>query len=308
MPILKDRAIVLRTYEVQNTSLVLVLLGRRLGQIRVLAKGARRWQKRGFEHGFDLLVEGELVCYPRPGDGLWIFKEWDERARPADLGLRLPAFGAACFLCEFAEALTRETSGSGGEQSGGADDEPLYELLRAAIEALDEGVAPGAVLIQFTLQALEAQGFLPDLDCCGACGAELNASRRPARLSPEGLVCEACLAGEALEKLPVGAAPPGDPRDLARLLDAAPGSQPAAVVWISPELLAALKHIKRTGKPVRLSATAARLGARTLVALVHHALEQDLRTLRAAARAVLALGPRKAPPARSAPPGARAAN
>ena len=75
MPIFKDHVQILRVQEQSNTSQIAIVLGRRLGQFHVLAKGARRWPKKGFEGGFDLLARGELLAYPRPGGQLWIFKE-----------------------------------------------------------------------------------------------------------------------------------------------------------------------------------------------------------------------------------------
>ena len=43
VPILKDEAQVLRVHEQGNTSLVVVMFGRALGQFHVHIKGARRW-------------------------------------------------------------------------------------------------------------------------------------------------------------------------------------------------------------------------------------------------------------------------
>src|SRR5581483_5029989 len=110
MPTLKDHAQVLSVIEQGNTSLVLVLLGAQLGQIHVHAKGGRRWPKKGFEGGMDLLARGEIVVYPRPGEMLWLLKEWSEDARPR-LGQTVPMLYAASFLSELAQALTRPTAG-----------------------------------------------------------------------------------------------------------------------------------------------------------------------------------------------------
>ena len=116
MPILKDDAQVLQVYEQGNTSLVIVFYGRALGQFRVHGKGARRWTKKGFEGGFDLLARGEVLVYPRRGEGLWILKEWNETARPA-VGQSLALLRAASYLCELTAALTRPTAGSVCETS-----------------------------------------------------------------------------------------------------------------------------------------------------------------------------------------------
>ena len=98
MAILKDEAQVVGMYEQGNSSLVLVLLSRSHGQLRVHAKGAQRWCKQGFAGGFDLLVRGEFVLYPRGGERLWILKEWEERARPRGLGENAAKFHAASYL------------------------------------------------------------------------------------------------------------------------------------------------------------------------------------------------------------------
>ena len=273
MAIIKDLAQVLRVHEHGNTSLVLVVLGRRSGQLRLLAKGARRWTRKGFAGGFDLLVEGELLAYPRRGEGLWIFKEWDERRRPA-LGASPALLREAAFLCEFTEALTRETAGSAwaGEEphwpsaapaAPSADrHETLYDLLAAAATALAGRAPPGPVLLAFVLRSLDVSGWLPDLARCSACRALLPRGPAPARLGYRGLECSECL-GRA--RTP---------------------AQEAPGVWLAPEPLRALDFVRRTGKGVKLSSPAAEALARALAMLVHGALEHDLRTLPAATAAV----------------------
>ena len=313
MAIVKDLAQVLRVYEHGNTSLVLVFLCRRLGQVRVLAKGARRWARNGFAGGFDLLVRGELVVYPRRDDALWIFKEWEERARPAKLGRSPVTLRAASYLCELAEAVTRETAGSGwhGEERAhrrGARDTreaaphaALYEQLAEAAEVLDDGVAPGPVLLGFTLRALETAGLLPDLARCSRCGRALS-GRGGARLGREGLECRACLGvehgepseGNRSHAAGRAAARPATVRAGAPSRRGAGEAQAAGSVWLSPEALSALAYVKRTGKAVKLSRDAAGRNARALGLLVHAALERDLRTLPFAQAAVARMAGRRA--------------
>ncbi|MCW8129847.1 MAG: DNA repair protein RecO C-terminal domain-containing protein [Planctomycetota bacterium] len=311
MPIVKDQAQILRVFDQGNTSQVLVLLGRTLGQMRVLAKGSRRFHKKGFEGGFDMLARGEILVYPRRDETLWIFKEWEERSRPEDLGASPERLAAASYLCELAEALTRETSGSSlndddahrpvAHTSGDAVQAhaDLYDLLAGAVDqlsALPPRATAGPVLLAFSLHALRVAGFTPGFSRCSHCGKSLvrspdgEPSREMARLSHEGLACETCLAEEALNNMPVGMAPPATKRELARL--AAQFHAPARHVWLAPESLNALDYVMRTGKGVTLSKNAAEALARALIVAVHGALERDLRTLRAAARAVYLMGPR----------------
>jgi len=272
MPILKDIAQVLRVHEQGNTSIVAVMLGRRLGQFRVHIKGGRRWPKKGFEHGFDLLTRGEILVYPRPDDALWVFREWDERGRP-HFGLSLGALRIGSFLCELSEALTRATSGSHREVTHASDEDepaPLFDALSVAGEALASRTHPGQVALRFALRALDAEGLLPDLEHCAECEMNLARTPRPAWLSADGLICAECHRKAVASKMQVP------------LRRAALSAQALRVL----QIYASDKPLK----PVVFNRAAARQLAAAVIVLVHTALEHDLRTLAFAARAIAAAG------------------
>jgi recombinational DNA repair protein (RecF pathway) len=269
MPILKDNAQVLRIHEQGNTSLVAVMLGQHLGQFRVHAKGARRWPKKGFEGGMDLLARGEILVYPRSGETLWVFREWDERARPR-LGSSLLQLRAASYLCELTEALTRQTSGAhqdAAEVSGESTGARLYDILSLSADALAGNAHPGAVLLSFTLRALHAEGLLPELNRCMHC------ARPPAPgaiwLTPEGICCAGCYRTEKIAALD------GERR---------------SGLGLNAEAYRALLYVYETARPVKLSPPAAEQLGRAMILLVHAALEHDLRTLLNAARMVRLMG------------------
>ena len=274
MPTLKDNVQVLAVIEQGNTSLVLVLLGERLGQIHVHAKGGRRWPKKGFEGGMDLLTRGEMVVYPRPGEMLWLLKEWSEQARPR-LGRSVPMLYAASYLSELTQALTRPTSGQAPEAPSGGDGSGarLYQLLAAAADAIASGTAPGPVILAFTLRALENEGLFPSLKTCDNCGKNLSKAGGPAWLTRAGMLCAACA-------------------DAAAKVHAQSGTGREIGVRLTPDALQALIHVHATGLSVTLSAAGAEQLARALIVLIHSALEHDLRTLPAAARMVRAMGSR----------------
>lgn len=272
MPILKDNIQILRVREQSNSSQIIVALGRKLGQIHVMAKGARRWPKKGFEGGFDLLSRGELLAYPRPDEQLWIFKEWDERARPA-LGQSYRMLAAASYLCELSEALTRLTAGSTGEFAEHAEETArLFDLLRAAAEALAAGaVEPGILVLNFTLNALACEGLLPDLETCHVCGARFfgrlgkPSYKRAGRawISYSGLECEACFRARRSGEVPTHG-------DFAHAVRG---------VWLEPQALRALPHLRTTLNPLKLSGSSWAQLAGAMALLVHGGLERDLQTL-----------------------------
>jgi DNA repair protein RecO (recombination protein O) len=277
MPILKDRAVVLRVREQSNSSQILTLLGRRHGQMRIMAKGSRRWTKKGFEGGFDTLVWGEIVVYPRPQDALWIFKEWTEDRRLSITAVQArEALAAVSFVAELAEALTRETSGQDAYESPNGNSRPmgglhagLFDALRALADKA-ESSRPNwsAWSLHGALRLLEAEGLSPDWRACGNCGQPPRAKGETCWLLPEGLLCADCLSAHPAEQ--------DDPR------------RPRLA--IRPDTLAALDYYQRHASPVKISAGGALGLADAVQALIHNALDGSLRSLPAARHAIAALG------------------
>lgn len=280
MAVIKDKAQVLSLIEQGNTSLVAVFFGRTLGQFHVHLKGGRRWPKKGFEGGWDLLARGEVLVYPRPGDRLWLLKEWSEEARPR-LGKTVPMLYAASFLSELTLVLSHHTAGaremSNGDATSDKETARLYDLLAASADACAAGARLGPVILAFALRALENEGFLPSLNVCETCEKNLLKMSGTVWLSSEGVRCSNC--AQAASRGANGKQPDGWLRR----------SGPAAVP-LAPDALRAMLHVQATGRPVSLSSKGADQLARALVVLIHGALERDLRTLPAAVRMIRAMG------------------
>jgi recombinational DNA repair protein (RecF pathway) len=185
---------------------------------------------------------------------------------------------AVSFLCEFTEALTRETAGSSwSNEDGHAEHAPspqeLYTQLSEAVAALAAGQRPGWALLRYALTAMVNGGWMPDLDRCSSCHTKLPVGATPVRLSFAGVLCQQCAAADA----PLYENPKR------------PGPASARCVWLTPEVLNALAFVQRTGHSVNLSVAGAKSLARAMMLLIHSALEHDLRTLNGAANAIVRL-------------------
>ncbi len=163
MAILESEAIVLRSMDYSETSLIVWLFTRDHGRVHVIAKGARR-ARSPFEGALEPLVRGELVFYrKRGGDGLDIAKEFD----PQDLhlGLRrdLPRLYRGLYLAELLTELSEREA-------------PAPAAYDAAVRAL-AGLARGELgqidqtLVRAELELFAAAGLAPSLERCAACGA-----------------------------------------------------------------------------------------------------------------------------------------
>ncbi len=253
----RARAIVLRRTPFGNTSLVVSFAAEGLGLVRTLAKGARRAPKKRFARPPEIFARGEILFYPRRGDGLSILAEWsEEEARrgifaAADAGVALLRLAAAHAATEIASMSTHS----------GDEERELFLSLDRALERIAR--APGReeaamALLAFEMETLAILGAMPDLSCCSSCARDLVGPGRPGQtawLRPStggpserrsGLLCRDCLsadggAGETAAELTA------DALALARLLSR-PGefpysrvrARPAALLALSRALLAAI--------------------------------------------------------------------
>ena len=188
MALVATAAVVLHVQPYLESSRILRLATREHGVQSVLAKGARRTQRR-FGTALDLYAEGDAQYYAKPGRDLHTLGGFEvTRARIA-LGGDLDRFAAAAALAELVLRFGRDESNPS-----------WYDALVAALDAV--AVAPpaaaGTAGVAGAWGVVAALGFAPAVDVCAACHAALDAER-PARFSHPagGALCAACgrLAG-----------------------------------------------------------------------------------------------------------------
>jgi DNA repair protein RecO (recombination protein O) len=182
----KASALVLRTVEFSETSLVVTLFTREFGKIGALAKGGRRL-KSPFESALDLLALCRIVFLRKSGDSLDLLTEAKllRRFRPA--GRDLLSLYAGYYVAELLDALVDES-----------DPHPeLFDLADETLQALAEGEAALRRIVRFELGALRMLGHNPSLDKCVECGKPLEAVGRVAFGHIDGgVLCGQCRTGK----------------------------------------------------------------------------------------------------------------
>ena len=175
-------AIVIRTVEFSETSLVVTLLTRDFGRLSALAKGARR-PKGPFEGALDLLAVCRVVVIRKSTDTLDLLTEakLHRRFRGAERSLRRVYAGYYV-----AEMLRLQTD----------DHDPHPDVYDLAIETLNQIDGTGDVassLAYFDAQSLRMLGHAPGTDRCTVCGNEVELAPRVSfALIAGGVVCSEC--------------------------------------------------------------------------------------------------------------------
>lgn len=176
-------AVVLRTIEFSETSLIVTLLTRDFGRVSALAKGARRL-KGPFEGSLDLLSVCQIVLISKPGDRLDLLTESKLRRRFRGGDRSLERTYAGFYI---AETLRYWLD----------DDEPheeLFDLTLAALGLIDGEGPVAETLLAYDCQCLRLLGHAPSTRRCVACDGVIVAGRAkvPFSLDGGGVVCDRC--------------------------------------------------------------------------------------------------------------------
>ncbi len=205
MPTEKTAAIVLRTIEFSESSLVVTLFTRDFGKIGALAKGARRL-KGPFDSALDVLTLCRIVFLHKSSEALDLLTEakLQRRFRPA--GRDLSSLYAGYYVAELLSQLTDDCDPHPG----------LFDLADETLEALAAGEAVPRRVVRFELGALRLLGHMPSLEHCVGCSVPVEATGRVAFGELDGgVLCDNCRMG----RKQVASVSAGALRTMTRLAD-----------------------------------------------------------------------------------------
>lgn len=182
MATIQTTAIVLRTVEFSETSLIVTLLTRDLGRVSALAKGARR-PKGPFEGALDLLAVCRVVVLQKNADVLDLLTEAKLHRRFRGGERSLDRLYAGYHVAEMLRLLTDDQ-----------DPHPdLYDLSIQTLEQIDGTGDPASALLYFDAQLLRRLGHAPGTEQCTDCGGHVDHGPRIAfSLLAGGIVCQGC--------------------------------------------------------------------------------------------------------------------
>ena len=179
-------ALVLRTVDFSESSLIVTLYTRQFGKIEALAKGGRRL-KGPFESSLDILARNSIVFIQKRGDALDLLTESKLirrfRVRPVNLAGML----GGCYAAELVNAFT----------APGDPMPALYDLTLKVLNQLEGGTLVMRTLIRYEGRVLHLLGHSPSLRDCVECGTAVERELEKRILfgvHDGGVLCPLCLS------------------------------------------------------------------------------------------------------------------
>ncbi|MHB8899734.1 MAG: DNA repair protein RecO [Thermoguttaceae bacterium] len=178
----KATAIVLRTIDFSESSLIVTLFTREFGKIGALAKGAKRL-KSPFDSALDLLALCRIVFLRKSSEALDLLTEAKLLRRFRVSGPGLERLYAGYYVAELLMELTDQYD----------PNVDLFDLAEETLTALSGGEDARKRLLHFELRALRELGHLPALECCAECAKPIAMTGRISfGLLDGGVLCPQC--------------------------------------------------------------------------------------------------------------------
>ena len=187
MPARVSEAIVLQTYPLKESDLIVSFFTRDAGKLRGVAKRARR-PKSLFGSGLERLSQVRMAYFERENRELVNLDSCDLLQSQFAVLSDYAAGVALDYMAEISEQILPAHE----------PNEKYFRLMLTVLEHIRSS-APGAVwrgVTYFTLWVVRISGLLPEMHACLGCGAWLDDPESPARAffrrGANGLLCEDC--------------------------------------------------------------------------------------------------------------------
>jgi DNA repair protein RecO (recombination protein O) len=177
MALKESEAIVLRTYPLRESDLLVTLFTRLEGKVKGVARAAKK-SKRRFGGALEPLTYVRAFYDDREGQELARLDSFEVIESPLATEISYPRAVALGHVAELLDELL-------------PDREASDAVFRLALSVLQElrGPALWMPLTYFELWMTRLMGFLPDFSECVVCGCSLNGSRAFWHALADGLVC-----------------------------------------------------------------------------------------------------------------------
>jgi DNA repair protein RecO (recombination protein O) len=177
MALKESEAIVLRTYPLRESDLLVTLFTRLEGKVKGVARAAKK-SKRRFGGALEPLTYVRAFYDDREGQELARLDSCEVIESPMANQVSYPRAVALGHVAELVDELLPDREAS----------DAVFRLTLAVVQEL-HGPALWMPITYFELWMTRLMGFLPEFSECAVCGRSLNGSRAFWHALADGLVC-----------------------------------------------------------------------------------------------------------------------
>jgi DNA repair protein RecO (recombination protein O) len=182
MAILKTEAIVLKRYDLRETSLLVNFYTLDYGKILGELKGIRE-EPQKFASSVELFSHNDIIFYQKRNSEIHLVSQ-------CDLKNSFPAIRQSISRITAASLLVELLDGIMAQEDKNAD---VFRLSSAALSELSSNNNPDKIMTIFKIKILALSGFKPHLDSCVSCG-NCYTEQIKFSLNLGGLVCPKCIS------------------------------------------------------------------------------------------------------------------
>ncbi|MCM8770390.1 MAG: DNA repair protein RecO [Candidatus Omnitrophica bacterium] len=180
MPINKTQALVLRTFDFRETSLIVSFYTKDFGKIHGILKGIRTEPDK-FASTLEPFSHNEIIFYQKKNAGLHLVSACDLKNNFLSLRNDMYRFGHASFMMELLDALTPLED----------KNEAIFDLTMECLSHMDMNINYEKIPTIYKIKILSLSGFKPHLNSCVCCNDRILSQSKFSNYLG-GLLCPRC--------------------------------------------------------------------------------------------------------------------
>ena len=180
MSIHKTRALVLKTFDFRETSLIVTFYTREFGKLQGLLKGIRAEPDK-FASTLEPFSHNEIIFYHKRNSELHLVSACDLKENFSLLRNDMYRFGQASFMMELLSALSALED----------KNEDMFNLALECLTFMDTNNIYDKIPTIYKIKALSSSGFKPHLNSCVSCNDKITSQSKFSN-SLGGLLCPNC--------------------------------------------------------------------------------------------------------------------
>jgi len=178
--ILKTEGIILKTFDLRETSRIAIIFSKNYGKIKGVLKGIRT-DSRKFGSSIDRFSVNDIVYYQYRNSELHLISHCDMKQFFPEIRLDYKRNVAANYILELVEKIMPLEHAN----------VKVYQLMMDYLHSLEETQDIDKLVHMFQIKILLLSGFRPHIDACVKCEGKIEGKVRFS-LKAGGLVCAQC--------------------------------------------------------------------------------------------------------------------